>query len=281
MQPPNQPQKNKSSAKDSASLVNRVSAVKSALKLKGLNVTAAAAGHKAFQQHSQKNPNAQISQVLNKISPLARQNYLKVSSEIPPEMLSSQTPQNIFRTTLQRIKSQKDAIQRLNNSVEILDKEQISESLNEEFYPPALVLLKRTGIRIFPDGRRVALYTNDKLGLVFSVPYNKSTGVSTPSNVGGLLGVTAEETDLSEEMIDENIEHIKDIVKNNQAKKLKFQDGTTLNVDAQTAKAIHLVHDALNDENKAKVARMISHSKGQFMKVADFANKNTAYKIDK
>lgn len=38
--------------------------------------------------------------------------------------------------------------------------------------PPPALLLKRTGIRIFPDGRRVAVYTNSKLGLVFSVPYD-------------------------------------------------------------------------------------------------------------
>ena len=37
--------------------------------------------------------------------------------------------------------------------------------------PPPVLLLKRSGIRIFPDGRRVAVYTNSKLGLVFSVPY--------------------------------------------------------------------------------------------------------------
>jgi hypothetical protein len=37
--------------------------------------------------------------------------------------------------------------------------------------PPAVLNLKRTGIRVFPDGRKVALYVNKQLGLVFSVPY--------------------------------------------------------------------------------------------------------------
>jgi hypothetical protein len=143
--------------------------------------------------------------------------------------------------------------------------------LNEEvFSAPQMLVLRRTGIRIFPDGRRVALYVNDKHNLVFSVPYSRNLGAEMPM-------VQAEEV----EHIEENIEHIKDIVKTNQSKKLKFQDGTSMTVDAQTAKAIHLVHNALNDENKAKVAKMLGHSKGHFMKVADFANKNTAYKIEK
>ena len=34
-----------------------------------------------------------------------------------------------------------------------------------------MLVLKRTGIRNFPDGRHVALYENKQLGLVFSVPY--------------------------------------------------------------------------------------------------------------
>jgi hypothetical protein len=154
----------------------------------------------------------------------------------------------------------------INAGVEI-EGDVISE---EVFSAPQMLVLRRTGIRIFPDGRRVALYVNDKHNLVFSVPYSRNLGTEMPM-------VQAEEV----EHIEENIEHIKDIVKTNQAKKLKFQDGTSMTVDAQTAKAIHLVHNALNDENKAKVAKMLGHSKGHFMKVADFANKNTVYKIEK
>lgn len=38
--------------------------------------------------------------------------------------------------------------------------------------PPPVILLKRTGIRVFPNGQRVAVYVNQKLGLTFSVPYD-------------------------------------------------------------------------------------------------------------
>lgn len=51
--------------------------------------------------------------------------------------------------------------------------------------PPPALLLKRTGIRIFPDGRRVAVYTNSKLGLVFSVPYDAYQEYKPGATFGG------------------------------------------------------------------------------------------------
>ena len=42
--------------------------------------------------------------------------------------------------------------------------------------PPQMLVLKRMGIRIFPDGRRVALYVDPKLGLTFSIPYDENFG---------------------------------------------------------------------------------------------------------
>jgi hypothetical protein len=175
--------------------------------------------------------------------------------------------QDALQTAALKTTGSVSAVRRNINAGVELEGDVISE---EVFSAPQMLVLRRTGIRIFPDGRRVALYVNDKHNLVFSVPYSRNLGAEMPM-------VQAEEV----EHIEENIEHIKDIVKTNQSKKLKFQDGTSMTVDAQTAKAIHLVHNALNDENKAKVAKMLGHSKGHFMKVADFANKNTAYKIEK
>lgn len=49
-----------------------------------------------------------------------------------------------------------------------------SSSLREQVdpsSPPAVLNLRRTGIRTFPDGRKVAMYVNKQLGLVFSVPF--------------------------------------------------------------------------------------------------------------
>jgi hypothetical protein len=50
-----------------------------------------------------------------------------------------------------------------------------------------MLVLRRKGIRIFPDGKHVALYTNDKYNLVFTIPYGGSADeepvvTGTPDN---------------------------------------------------------------------------------------------------
>lgn len=42
-------------------------------------------------------------------------------------------------------------------------------------------------------------------------------------------------------------------------------------IDSLTARAILAVHDAVSDENKAKLARMIAHSPERLHRVASFA----------
>lgn len=134
----------------------------------------------------------------------------------------------------------------------------LSESIDSN--PPMMLVLKRKGIRAFPDGKRVALYTNDALGISFTVPYNSS-------GAEDLVGIQAEET------IVENIDHIANIVKTKQAKNLKFADGSSAFVDGFTASAIHQLHKAVNDQNKIKIAKMVKQSPDHLAKVAAFAFK--------
>lgn len=244
---------------------SKVMVAKTALGLKDLNVAAAVAGHNMYKAHAAKNPNMAASQVLNKISPNARANYLKLSSAVPSDILNA--PMNQFRTTLQKLKQVGGSMAKLNNSVEldITDVEQISESLQDEIQPPPMLVLRRKGIRIFPDGRRVALYTHDKLGLVFTIPY-------TPNQVGKpvtIPGVQSEETDLME-----SLEQVAAYAQQEQpktmARHMKFADGSKLKVSHGAAKAIHMVHGALNDENKKKFADLLTTPKG-FEKAAHFA----------
>ena len=51
-------------------------------------------------------------------------------------------------------------------------------SMANEVIPAPMLVLRRRGIRIFPDGRRVALYTNDKYNLIFTIPYGGSASNS-------------------------------------------------------------------------------------------------------
>jgi len=128
--------------------------------------------------------------------------------------------------------------------------------------PPMMLVLKRTGVRIFPDGKRVALYKNDKIGLSFTIPYS-SVGPEQE-----LVGVS-EETDIMEN-IDQVVSYATQEQPKTTAKHMKFSDGSKLKVSHGAAKAIHMVYDALNDENKKKYADMLTHPKG-FTKAAHFA----------
>jgi hypothetical protein len=60
-------------------------------------------------------------------------------------------------------------------------RQQLSEakvkSFSDEETPATVLVLRRQGIRVFPDGRRVALYTNQHYNLVFTIPfYGKTPG---------------------------------------------------------------------------------------------------------
>lgn len=137
--------------------------------------------------------------------------------------------------------------------------------------PPMVLVLKRKGVRIFPDGKRVALYVNEKLNLSVSMPYS-STGPEQ-----NLVGV-------SEESVMESLDQVaayaqQDNVTSN-AKHFKFADGSKLKVSHGAAKAIHMVHGALNDENKKKFADMLTTPKG-FEKAAHFALSKVNFTINK
>jgi hypothetical protein len=135
-----------------------------------------------------------------------------------------------------------------------------------------MLVLKRTGIRIFPDGRRVAMYVNDKMGLTFTIPYRPTGTKTDDATVPGSV---------SEEIM-ESLDQVaafaqQDNVTSN-AKHMKFADGSKLKVSHGAAKAIHMVHGALNDENKKKFAEMLTTPKG-FEKAAHFALSKVKFSI--
>jgi hypothetical protein len=127
--------------------------------------------------------------------------------------------------------------------------------------PPFVLVLKRKAFRLYPNGMKIALYYNDKLNKYFSIPYSTEKNVDAP--------IQAEEVQLEESK--EVMDHIHDIVKEKQARKVKFANGKSTMVDGYTASAIKQVHDAVNDENKAKLRKMVHQSPEHFNKVASFA----------
>jgi hypothetical protein len=104
----------------------------------------------------------------------------------------------------------------------------------------------------------MALYYNQKLDKYFSIPYGPNIS-STP--------LQAEETQIEEAVMDQ----LHKIVSGKQAQTVKFGNGQTKKVDHYTASAITQVHNAVNDENKKKLADMVHKSPEHFAKVASFA----------
>lgn len=71
-------------------------------------------------------------------------------------------------------------------------------------------------------------------------------------------------------LVEDNVDVLKDIVKNKQNKNIKFKDGN-MKVDLFTASAITQVFDMVNKSNQDKMKKMLNGKKAEFMKIADFA----------
>lgn len=159
--------------------------------------------------------------------------------------------------------------------------EMINEAIagfKDENNPPVMIVMQRKGIRIFPDGRKVAMYQNKQLGLVITIPY-AGTGNSAAEIIPG-VNVQTEETEIEEimESLDQVSKYAQQDNVTSHAKHFKFSDGSKLKVSHGAAKAIHMVHGALNDENKKKFADMLNTPKG-FEKAAHFALSKVKFTI--
>jgi len=151
-------------------------------------------------------------------------------------------------------------------------KNQVTEAAEDNVVPPSdppfVLLLKRRAVRLFPDGTKVALYYNDKLKKVFSVPFNSQ--YMCYNSMAPVI--QAESTEQGGEMIEEAVmDTLQNIVSNKSAQKVKFASGETRTVDHYTASALTQVHGALSDDNKKKFSEMVHKSPGHFTKAADFA----------
>ena len=126
----------------------------------------------------------------------------------------------------------------------VLDKEDEKEmkeevSLEEAVVsePPFIILLKRTAVRLYPNGLRVATYTSDKLKREFAIPF-----------VGKEAG----------------------LVQSTEEYQLELNDGTIITLDEETDIAFETVYDKLDEENKQKFFEMLYESKDTFEKLKEF-----------
>ena len=128
--------------------------------------------------------------------------------------------------------------------------------------PPAVLVLRRKNIRSFSNDTYIALYYNDKLNKYFSIPYSTNSDINSP--------IQAEEVQIDEAKIN-GIDQLTKIRDSKQHGTVNHLDGSASKVDGFTASAILQVHDKLNDENKKKIANMVSSSHYHLSKVANFA----------
>jgi len=134
--------------------------------------------------------------------------------------------------------------------------------LDEGKEPPFVLVLKRKAIRVYPDGTKIALYYNDRLKRIFTVPYD------TLDN--NTIQAQQEEVEQIEEAVDA-IGQLQKIKDTHQHGTVNHKDGSASKVDAQTAHAVLSVHKNLNDVNKKKFADMVARSSHHMQKAAEFS----------
>lgn len=159
--------------------------------------------------------------------------------------------------------SVQNMMRNIQSGYEAEGEEMISERVAVATDPPMVLILKRKGVRIFPDGKRVALYSNEKLGLSFTVPYN-AENANAPAAIGSnVVGV-------GEEVVFESIEQLAEI-KQGETKKMNV-GGEKIDVAHETAMNIMRLHSQLNDDNRKALQKHITDPM-KFRRIAKLAAK--------
>lgn len=166
---------------------------------------------------------------------------------------------NLFNKMLELITTDKTIFQKARQTVKE-EQEFIEESSRETDKLPAVLILKRKSIRLFPNNVKVAIYHNDKLNRSFALPM---TDLSMSSVTEEVVAAGPIEGGV--------IKTLREILKGKTANIVQFKDGKKMKVDMYSAKAILLVYDAVDPQNKTKIDQLLNKDKHGFMKVADFA----------
>lgn len=166
---------------------------------------------------------------------------------------------NLFNKMLNLITTDKTIFQKTRQNVRE-EQEFIEESSRETDKLPAVLILKRRSIRLFPNNVKVAIYHSDKLNRSFTLPM-------TDLNMSSV----AEEVEPAGQPEGGVISTLRQIVKGKAANVVQFKDGKKMKVDMYSAKAILMVYDSVNAENKTKMDQMLNKDKHGFIKIADFA----------
>jgi len=160
------------------------------------------------------------------------------------------------------VKKFSDIREQLSNEQE----EVLEESVHDL---PMTILLVRKGIRIFPTGDKVALYTNSKLGVDVSIPYGQHLH-NAMKGYGKLTKALEEE----HEELDESysmMRRLEAIANGSEEADVPMANGASAKVNPVIAKYILTLHSVLTPENQKAVRSMLNGSPKDFAKLAKFA----------
>jgi len=116
--------------------------------------------------------------------------------------------------------------------------------------PPAVLIMRRKSIRLFPNGQKVALYYIDKLNKYVSIPYS------------GIMTVVPEET---------VFDKVKNVKETKQSIVVEHLDGSTTEVTPQIANSIMNLYKKINETNREKLADMLEASAKHFQTIVKFS----------
>jgi hypothetical protein len=116
--------------------------------------------------------------------------------------------------------------------------------------PPAVLVIKRKAVRLYPDGTRIAMYWSDKLKRVFSLPYGPAVDAV----------VQAEE-------------YVKELI---ESEELLLNDGNIINLNEETKQQIINTYGQLEEDSKEYFWQQLTESVATFGKLYEFCRTNSA-----
>lgn len=128
---------------------------------------------------------------------------------------------------------------------------------------PFILVLKRKAIRQYPDGTKIALYQNEKLGKYFSVPYTDTKPVDAVIQSESIENIKGSVFD-----------SLKYITETKQPNYVLFDSGVSTLIDVDTAKAIVETYNSLEKDNQQRLIENISKDKSTFKTISEFAWKH-------
>jgi hypothetical protein len=161
--------------------------------------------------------------------------------------------QNLFNRMVDLISNNKQIYTKARQAVRE-DLQEASASMDVPFVPdpPAVLVIRRRAVRLYPDGTRVALYFSDKLKRYFTVPYATSN-----SEVSAIQ---------AESFIDE-LRAMSNLTENTL---LELEDGSQIELDASIVEHILYAYDGLKEENREKFVNLLTSSAESFDKAYEF-----------